>query len=75
MRALPNQVNIVIRSIDIDITAIILGHMHHLQNDSLVWMPIGTGKQLKIRRPHEDIRNVRKIFLQELARVPCNHRL
>lgn len=37
------EANIVIRSINTDIVAIMLGHMHHLQNDSHVWIRGGTG--------------------------------
>jgi len=40
------QANIVIRSVDTDIAAIMLGHMHHLNNHSVVWMLTGTGNNL-----------------------------
>lgn len=39
--------NIVIRSVDTDIVAIMLAHMHHLKNDSFVWMLTGTGNNLR----------------------------
>lgn len=45
--SISNRVNIVIRSVDTDIAAIMLGHMHHIQNDSLIWMLIGTGNNLR----------------------------
>ncbi|GFW80336.1 uncharacterized protein TNCV_2944691 [Trichonephila clavipes] len=38
---------IVIRSIDTDIAAIMLGNMHHLKNDLVVWMLTGTGNNLR----------------------------
>ncbi|CAG5019593.1 unnamed protein product [Parnassius apollo] len=41
------QANIVIRSVDTDIAAIILGNMHHLKNNSRVWMLTGTGNNLR----------------------------
>ena len=37
----------MIKSIDTDIAAIMLGHIHHLQNDSHAWMLAGTGNYLK----------------------------
>ena len=37
----------MIKSIDTDPTAIMLGHIHHLQNDSHVWMLAGTENNLK----------------------------
>lgn len=39
--------NIVIRSVDTDIVAIMLGHMHHLQHDSHVWILTGTANHLR----------------------------
>lgn len=45
--SISNQVNIVIRSVDTDIAAIMLGHMYHLQNNSHIWMLIGTGNNLR----------------------------
>lgn len=41
------QANIVIRSVDTDIAAIMLGNMHHLKNDSCVWILTGTGNNLR----------------------------
>ncbi|GFY38989.1 hypothetical protein TNIN_122071 [Trichonephila inaurata madagascariensis] len=38
---------IVIRSIDTDIAAIMLGNMHHLKNDLVVWMLTGIGYNLR----------------------------
>ncbi|GFY52524.1 uncharacterized protein TNIN_58571 [Trichonephila inaurata madagascariensis] len=38
---------IVIRSIDTDIAAIMPGNMHPLKNDSVVWMLTGTGNNLR----------------------------
>ncbi|GFY73275.1 uncharacterized protein TNIN_228651 [Trichonephila inaurata madagascariensis] len=38
---------IVIRSIDTDIAAIMLGNMHPLKNDSVAWMLTGTGNNLR----------------------------
>ena len=37
----------MIRSIDTDIAAIMFGHIHHLQNDSNVWMLEGTGNNVR----------------------------
>ena len=41
------QANIVIGNIDTDIAAVMLGRIHHLQNDSHVWMLDGTGNNLR----------------------------
>ncbi|GFY54384.1 uncharacterized protein TNIN_203761 [Trichonephila inaurata madagascariensis] len=38
---------IVIKSIDTDIAAIMLGNMHPLKNDSVAWMLTGTGNNLR----------------------------
>ena len=40
------QANIVIGNIDTDITAVMLDRIHHLQNESHVWMLHGTGNNL-----------------------------
>nr|XP_037875934.1 uncharacterized protein LOC105842686 isoform X2 [Bombyx mori] len=39
---------IVIRSADTDIAAIMLGNMHHLKSDTVVWMLTGTGNNLRL---------------------------
>ncbi|GFY69239.1 uncharacterized protein TNIN_377391 [Trichonephila inaurata madagascariensis] len=38
---------IVIRSVDTDIAAIMVGNMHPLKNDSVAWMLTGTGSNLR----------------------------
>ena len=39
--------NIVIRTVDTDVAAIMLGHMHRLNDESQVWMLTGTGNNLR----------------------------
>ncbi|GBP80748.1 hypothetical protein EVAR_89325_1 [Eumeta japonica] len=51
--------NIVIRSVDTDIIAIMLGHMHHLRDDSFVWILTGTGNNLRyvdLTKVHSELR-------------------
>ncbi|KAF9421074.1 hypothetical protein HW555_002786 [Spodoptera exigua] len=40
------EANIIIRTIDTDVAAIMLGHMHRLNDESQVWMLTGTGNNL-----------------------------
>ncbi|CAH2215893.1 jg27480, partial [Pararge aegeria aegeria] len=50
--------NIVIRTVDTDIAAIMLGHMHHLNDGLHVWMLIGTGNNLRyvdLTKIHEQL--------------------
>ncbi|KAH9638477.1 hypothetical protein HF086_016802 [Spodoptera exigua] len=41
------EANIIIRTIDTDVAAIMLGHMHRLNDESQVWMLTGTGNNLR----------------------------
>lgn len=41
------KANIVIRTVDTDIAAIMLAHLHRLKNDSIVWMLTGTGNNVR----------------------------
>lgn len=41
------QANIVIRSVDTDIAAIMVSHKYHLRNDSVIWMLTSTGNILR----------------------------
>ncbi|KAH9633286.1 hypothetical protein HF086_000885 [Spodoptera exigua] len=41
------EANIIIRTIDTDVAAIMLAHMHRLNDESQVWMLTGTGNNLR----------------------------
>ncbi|XP_054737911.1 uncharacterized protein LOC129244318 [Anastrepha obliqua] len=41
------EANIVIRTVDTDIAAIMLAHLHRLKNDSTIWMLTGTGNNVR----------------------------
>ncbi|KAF9408377.1 hypothetical protein HW555_011914, partial [Spodoptera exigua] len=43
------EANIIIRTIDTDVAAIMLGHMHRLNDESQVWMLTGTGNNLRLQ--------------------------
>ncbi|KAF9416757.1 hypothetical protein HW555_005986 [Spodoptera exigua] len=45
------EANIIIRTIDSDVAAIMLGHMHRLNDESQVWMLTGTGNNLSSLPP------------------------
>ncbi|GFY59135.1 uncharacterized protein TNIN_3281 [Trichonephila inaurata madagascariensis] len=63
----------VIRSIDTDIAAIMLGNMHPLKNDSVVSMLTDTGNNLRyveLTKIHTELGQ-----LTELTWISCHHRM
>ncbi|KAF9419894.1 hypothetical protein HW555_003727, partial [Spodoptera exigua] len=67
------EANIIIRTIDTDVAAIMLGHMHRLNDESQVWMLTGTGNNLsKIIEDNieqQDLYNVIQSFICYLYNV------
>ncbi|GFU78840.1 uncharacterized protein TNCV_4772022 [Trichonephila clavipes] len=65
---------IVIRSIDTDIAAIMLGNMHPLKSDSVVWMLTGTGNNLRyvdLTKIHAELGQL----ICQLTWISCHHRM